>query len=72
MELETLKLDVFTNIDVLQDISNNLIFDILKNGKKTPKSFAQMIDDKNINIEDTTIDNYRKYIIGLFIEYKTS
>ena len=28
--------------------------------------------DKNINIEDTTIDNYRKYIIGLFIEYKTS
>lgn len=70
-DLENLKLDIFTNVELLQNVSNNDIYNFLLSNKKMPKEFANLLSQHNININDTSIDKYRKYIIGLYIEYKT-
>lgn len=70
-DLENLKLDVFTNTELLQNVSNNDVYNLLLTNKKMPKEFANLLSQHNININDTSIDKYRKYIIGLYIEYKT-
>ena len=70
-DLENLKLDVFTNVELLQNVSNNDIYNLLLANKKMPKEFANLLSQHDININDTSIDKYRKYIIGLYIEYKT-
>lgn len=70
-DLENLKLDVFTNVELLQNVSDNDIYHLLLANKKIPKEFANLLGQHDININDTSIDKYRKYIIGLYIEYKT-
>lgn len=70
-DLENLKLDVFTNVELLQNVSDNDIYHLLLANKKMPKEFANLLSQHDININDTSIDKYRKYIIGLYIEYKT-
>ena len=67
-ELENLKIDVFTNIDLLKKIDNNDIIKILKSGKRANASFLKLMESKNINIDNMTIDDYRTSVVGLFIE----
>jgi hypothetical protein len=68
--LENLKLDVFTNLQPFQEVNHNIISEILNAQKQTPKIFANLIQEKNIDINNMTIDNYRKYIVGLYVEHK--
>ena len=72
INLEQLKLDIFTNLDMSEEVNAKIINKLLKENKKLPISFAQSIKDNNINIEDMSIDSYRKHIIGLYIEYKSA
>ena len=69
-DLEKLKLDIFTNFDIGDDVSDDSIYKSLKSNVKTPKVFSEDLEAKNINIENMNIDTYRKYIIGSYIDHK--
>lgn len=67
-DLEQLKVDVLTNIPILTNATAQVIHDILISKKTTPIEFKEALIDKGISIDNMTIDNYRRNIIGLFIE----
>lgn len=67
--LEQLKVDIFTSLDMLQKVDNTTIVAKIKENCKTPKSFANMIKEKNLSV-DMGIDLFRKNIICLYIESK--
>lgn len=69
-DLEQLKLDVFTNFNIGDEVSETTIFNSLNSNVKMPKTFAEDLKDKNINIESMNIDTYRKHVIGSYIEHK--
>ena len=67
-DLEQLKLDVFTNLDIQDDVDESVVLASLKSGKTTSQKFKDMLHSSDVNIDDMTIEDYRKNIIGLFIE----
>jgi len=69
-DLEQLKLDVFTNFDIGDEVSEKTIFKSLNANVKTPASFTEDLENKNINIENMNIDTYRKYVIGSYVDHK--
>lgn len=69
-ELETIKLDVFTNLVEMQNVTQDKVIAILKQNKKIPKSFAICINESNITLDNSTIDDYHRMIIGRYIEHK--
>jgi hypothetical protein len=71
-ELETLKVSVLTNIPLLSDVNAENILNILNANKSTPLDFAKAIEEKNISINSMTMENYRRNILGLFIEKNAS
>ena len=69
--LEQLKVDVLTNLPLMQPATTESIHAILSTKKTTPKEFMALLDSQNVNTDHMTIDNYRRNIIGLFIEQNT-
>jgi hypothetical protein len=67
-DLEQLKLDVFTNLEIQDDVDDSLVLSTLKSGKSTSQQFKGMLKDSGVNIDDMTIEDYRKNVIGLFVE----
>jgi len=68
-DLEKLKLDVFTNFDLGQDVNEETIHAKLKEGKKTPIKLQSSLDEKNVSVDTMNVDTYRKHIIGCYIEH---
>jgi hypothetical protein len=71
-ELEKLKVSVLTNIPLLSDVNAENMLNILNANKSTPLDFAKAIEEKNISINSMTMENYRRNILGLFIEKNAS
>jgi len=67
-KLERLKLDVFTNLKLSENFDNNDIFSILRAGLRTPQKFINVLSENNVNIENMSIDEYRKKVVGFFVE----
>ena len=67
-DLEQLKLDVFTNLDIDTKVDDSIVVSTLKSGKTTSQEFKDMLTKSDVNIDDMTIEDYRKNIIGLFVE----
>lgn len=71
-DLEQLKLDVFTNVSVMSDITTDTIKDILMSNAKTAKAFKETLKLKGITLEDMTMENYRRGVVGVYIEQNLS
>lgn len=69
-DLENLKLQVFTNIEPFETINTQLIFDRINDSKTILKSFASKCQSSNISLDTMSIEDYRKYIVGLYVEQK--
>tara|TARA_B100001564_G_scaffold343273_1_gene339687 strand:- start:403 stop:2415 length:2013 start_codon:yes stop_codon:yes gene_type:complete len=67
-DLEQLKLDVFTNLDIDIKVDDSVVVNTLKSGKTTSQEFKDMLKHSDVNIDDMTIEDYRKNVIGLFVE----
>jgi hypothetical protein len=67
-DLEQLKLDVFTNLEIDDSVNEKTVYSKIKSGVRTPSDFTDNLNSNNINIDSMTIDNYRAYILGLFVE----
>lgn len=68
LELEKLKVDVLTNVELMSDVDAASVRDILATNKKTPKSFASVLAENNVNPESMNIDKYRMKVISLYIQ----
>jgi hypothetical protein len=68
LELETIKLDVLTNIELFSKVETKAIFKILSENKKMPQSFRNKLQEKGLDTFSTNIDRYRKIAIGIFVE----
>tara|TARA_Y100000004_G_scaffold196935_1_gene268843 strand:- start:2994 stop:4991 length:1998 start_codon:yes stop_codon:yes gene_type:complete len=68
-DLEYLKLDIFSNLDALQTVNAEVIFDKLKAKSRTPKHISDKLNADNVNL-DMGIDLFRKTYIGIYIESK--
>lgn len=66
--LECLKLDVFTNLKAFEEITDEIIIKSLFENKKTPKSFAETLKERKIDLENMTVDSYRNGVVGLYVE----
>lgn len=66
--LEALKLDVFTNLPVFCELNDQVIISLLTSNKKTPNNFKNKLKAQEIDIDTMSIDDYRKNIIGIYIE----
>jgi len=69
-DLEQLKLDIFTNSNIMENVTAQSIYNILSSKLKTPKEFQNILKEKKISTSEMSIDTYRKNVIGYFIEYK--
>jgi hypothetical protein len=69
-EIEQLKIDVFTNLQYGDTVDNGLITKILKSKAQTPSYITKKLNDSNINMDNTSIDGYRRHAIGLFVEHQ--
>ena len=69
--LEQLKVDVLTNLPLMQPVTTESVYAILSEKKTTPKEFMALLNSNNVDTYHMTIDNYRRNIIGLFIEQNT-
>jgi len=67
--IERIKFDVLTNLDLLSEVSDETIHASLAEGKLAPKAFKETLSDKNIVIEDMTIDNFRQQAISCYVEF---
>ena len=71
-DLEQLKLDVFTNLEAGCNVTDDIIYTKLKSGVRIPDKLKNHLRDNNINPDTMTIESYRKYAVGLFIESQIS
>jgi hypothetical protein len=71
LDLETLKLDVLTNLQVMKPVTAQDIADIVSAGERTPVVFKKFVSGNRITPSDMSIDQYKKSIIGTYIEFKS-
>ena len=67
-DLEQLKLDIFTNLEAFSSVTEASIVQLLKDKAKSANYFTEKLKSENISIDNMSIDNYRSYVIGLFVE----
>jgi hypothetical protein len=71
-ELEQLKIDVLTNVELMENVTEASVTDLLKQHKSAPKEFMSLLKEYNINFDSMNIEQYRRNIVGLYIEQNVS
>lgn len=71
-ELETIKVDVLTNIEPLESFDIKTVYDIVIGGYKPPREFTEMLENNMISIDFMNIENYRKAVLAAYVEYLIS
>ena len=68
-DVERIKFDVLTNLDLLCEVNDNVIYQHLASASLTPTAFKTLLSDKDIDINDMSIESYRKKAVSCFVEY---
>ena len=71
-DLENLKLSVLTNIGLFSDVNEDSIYQTILSGQNTPAEFQQALASKNISTTNLSIDDYRKHVLGSYLEFLLS
>jgi hypothetical protein len=69
IELEQLKIDILTNIELMHKVSAESVYKILASKKQAPESFKKILTDSGIDVNSMKIDLYRASVLGSFIEH---
>jgi len=67
-ELENLKLIAFSNFDVAEEVNDENILKSLKKSKISD-SFQSLLKGYNISYANMTVDDYKKALIGVYVEH---
>ncbi|NBR24664.1 MAG: hypothetical protein EBU08_13025 [Micrococcales bacterium] len=69
VDLEQLKLDIFTNIEPMTDVNAEIIRNLLVAQKKTPNNFKELLISKGISLDSMSMEKYRRNTVGTYVEY---
>lgn len=67
-DLETLKLIAFSNLDVAEEVNDEKILESLKK-QGIPETFHALMSSYNISHSNMTVDDYKKSLIGVYVEH---
>jgi len=67
-ELENLKLVAFSNLDILEEITEENILKALKKSE-IPESFKELLKTYNVSHANMNVDDYKKTLIGVYVEH---
>ena len=67
--LEPIKLNTFTNIEVMSEVTDESINIALGSEQTIPKTFDDMLKTNSVNIKSMNADEYKKAVIALYVEY---
>jgi hypothetical protein len=70
-QLEQIKLHVFTNIELLDDVSETSIAQTVALNKNMPAAFENMLKTRKINNNSMTMEEYKRLAVAAYIEYLT-
>jgi hypothetical protein len=68
-DIETVKLDVLSNVEFMGSCSSEEIVDCLNNKKRLPLKLKNSLQSQNINPESMNLEDYKRRAISAFIEY---
>lgn len=68
-EVETLKLHILTNLNLLQPVNAQLITDLVSSDKQMPLNFKKLVVNNKISPSNMAMEEYKKRIVGMYIEY---
>ena len=71
-DLENVKLDVLTNLELFSNVDATLITSILSNNTSMSNEFKKELISRGINLDTMNIDKYRRSAIGVFVEQMAS
>lgn len=71
-ELETIKLDVLTNLELFSNVDAQSVASVLSSNKPMPLQFKNELISRGINLDIMNFDKYRRSAIGVFIEQNAS
>jgi len=69
VELESIKIDVLCNLEVMSHATEEEIHRILRENHKAPAQFRQFISANKINPIDLPMDRYKREIVGNYTEF---
>ena len=67
--LEPIKLHTFTNIEVMSEVTDEVINQGLASKSVIPSDFDNMLKNNAVNIESMNADEYKKAVIALYVEF---
>ena len=67
--LEPIKLNTFTNIEVMSEVTDEGINIALGSEQTIPATFDNMLKTNSVNIKSMNADEYKKAVIALYVEY---
>ncbi len=68
-ELESLKLDVLSNVEPMSDFDERDITKIIGSTKKMPKTLSEKLKKEKINIVDMNMLTYKRHAVSSYIEH---
>ena len=68
-ELESLKLAVFTNTELFSKVHAKAVYETVQSGLSAPAGFRNILMSKGITVENLSIDDYRKHLLGSYLEF---
>jgi len=68
-DIETVKLDILSNIEFMGTCSDEEIINCLNQAKRLPMSLKNSLISQNINPESMNLEDYKRRAISAFIEY---
>jgi hypothetical protein len=69
LELERLKLSVFTNIKPMSNATNEAIGKVLSSNKTVPSDFSGILDKQQISPKYLSMDTYKNKVIATYVQY---
>jgi hypothetical protein len=67
-DLENIKLEIFSNMIPFDNVTSEYILDNVKSKNGIKKEFADRCVASSVNIDSMNIDDYRKHVIGIYVE----
>ena len=69
LELERLKLSVFTNIEPMSNATNDAIGRALSSNKTIPTDFNNILNNQQISPKYLSMDTYKSKVIATYVQY---
>ena len=67
-QLETLKVEVFTNLEPMEPVGKQEVYAVISGGKRVPSDLAKAFKENDISIDTMPVETFRRSVIGYCIE----